>query len=635
MSSFQLFPRCIDFSTCAPIEPCSCAAELCVRINRNCTTCPFNQCLAAPVTSSSKGGVSKGAVAGSIIGVVIFFAIAIFLFLRHRKRALVRRHRSSVREIKKDIPAPAETVLNRPDPTEKPPSERDTVRVYSSHSSTTIDLDPHSNSSHPPDGFNHNPFEDTNSIQTAGTEATNVIQIAFVPPGSNRESLSHSEASAGQSSNSSFPVRPARSPELNLNLDHVNVSHDNLRSNGYSQSTISGISSRNSYMSSASYSSDFLNEAPMIMTPTKGAVRQVVGVVKAEVISAGSLNSANNSSDSLKPPAYSKPVVKSPLASTSFGPNDMVREESEESHESHGDPFADKHTSTQVEYATSAAPSNLTFAQAHESVVTEWDPKIPKQPWSRSTEERPSSMSTQAGSVIDIASATRVNVGLKSPASANSYRTTMGRLVTPPSNPGTLQEQQQRALAHAQAQAQAQGLDRRRISNSSVLSAASTRADSILESFPFVPPSPISDRPIRSPPASPLAQQSFTNGSVSPLYKHTFVVAPPSPLNAQSFTVEASNKTFISQDPLSDSLPAPPDRRTLLGLSTGSQLSTASSGLGSFPFQIESEPTVDNGPPPSSFANRTRASLDTLALTSDLSSYPLAFDRDVAMPKRN
>ncbi|KAF8192442.1 hypothetical protein BJ912DRAFT_1057812 [Pholiota molesta] len=592
MHPYPLFPRqddsnCISLAGCSDPLPCSCAAnEDCVRINRNCTTCPFNQCIPRAAPAQAKGGVSKGAVAGSIIGVAIFFAIVIFLFLHHRKRTLVRRNRSSVREVKKDIPAPAETVLNRPDPTEKSVSERDTVRVYSTRSSTTIDLDPHSNTSHPPDGFISNPFEDASSIQTAGTEATNVIQIAFVPPGSNRGSLSQSETNSAASS--SLPVRPARSPELNLNLDHVNVSHDNLRStNGYNHSTISGISgisSRNSYMSSASYSSDFLNEAPMIMTPTKG-VRQVVGVVKAEVISAGSLNSANNSSDSLKPPpAYSKPVVKSPLAATSFGPNDMLREEREESEESHEttDPFADKHISTQAEYATSADPSNLTFkhlSTQEESAGTEWDLTIPKQPWSRSTNERPSSMSTQAGSVIDIASATRVNVGLKTPASANSYRTTMGRLVTPPSNhPGTLQEQQQRALAHAQAQAQAQGLDRRRISNSSVLSATSTRADSILESFPFVPPSPISDRPIRSPPASPLAQQSFTNGSTSPLHKHTFVVAPPSPLNTQSFTAEPNKMAFMSKDPLADSLPAPPDRRALLGLSTGSQLSTASSG---------------------------------------------------------
>ncbi|KAF8974753.1 hypothetical protein BDZ97DRAFT_1948122 [Flammula alnicola] len=641
MVSHLIFARqdanCSQIVNCPAPLPCSCSSDQdCVRINRSA---PNTLQISCPGTStSSGGGVSKGALAGGVVGAIAFFAIAIFLFLRYRKGSLIRKNRPNSREIKKDVPAPAETVLNRPNPTEKTPSELHTIRVYSSNSDTTIDLDPHSqpSSSHPPEGFNPpiNPFDDTNSIQTAGTEGTNVIPIALVPADSHRASLTRSDTNTLPSTTSSFPVRPARSPELNLNLDHVNVSHDNLRStNGYSQSTRSG----NSYMSSASYSSDFLNEAPMIMTPTKGAVRQVLGVVKAEVISAGSLN-ANGSSDTLKPPAYSRPIAKSPLAATSFGPNDMLKE-ADESQEA-ADPFGDENMSTHANYAASASPSKSTFGHlsaqpARDSTTSDWVPQGPNHPWSRSNDEsRPSSMSTQAGSVVDIASATRVNVGLngvKSPGSANSYRTTMGRLVTPPASAGTLQEQQQRALAHAQAQAQAQGLDRRRISGSSVLSATSTRADSILESFPFVPPSPISDRPIRSPPVSPLAQQSFTNNSTSPLHQHTFVIAPPSPLSHQSFSADPTKTTFTSQDgPLNDSLPAPPDRRTL-GLSTGSQLSTASSGLGSFPFQIESEPT---GPPPSSFGNHQRASLDTLALTSDLSSYPLGFDRDSALPPK-
>lgn len=619
-------------------------------LTRDCNTCAQTKCVARQGSSISPGGgISKGALAGGIVGAIIFLAIAIALFLRYRKRSLVRKALANGREAKKDIPASAETVLNRPNPTEKTPSELATVRVYSSHSNTTIDLDPHSqaSSSHPPEGFmpppHLNPFDDTNSIQTAGTEGTNVIPIALIPADSNRTSISRSDSHTVPSSTSSFPVRPPRSPELNLNLDHVNVSHENLQArNGYSQSTrsgISGISSRNSYMSSASYSSDFLNEAPMIMTPTKGAVRQVVGVVKAEVISAGSLNSPGASSNTLRPPAYTRPVTKSPLSSTSFGPNDMVREVDESQEAT--DPFSDDNMSTHTNYAISPSPlamraEQLSTQSAHESSPSNWVPNEPDLPWSRTHDQsRPSSMSTQSGSVIDIASATRVNVGLnglRTPGSAISYRTTMGRLVTPPANSAeTLQEQQQRALAHAQAQAQAQGLDRRRISGSSVLSATSTRADSILESFPFVPPSPISDRPIRSPPVSPLAQQSFTNGSNSPLHQHTFVIAPPSPLTHQSFSAEPTKTSFNSQEGIiNDSLPAPPDRRTL-GLSTGSQLSTASSGLGSFPFQIESEPTGNHGPP-AAFSGRQRASLDTLALTSDLSSYPLGFDRDSVSP---
>ncbi|KAF9569082.1 hypothetical protein CPC08DRAFT_718461 [Agrocybe pediades] len=603
----------------------------------------WHMCVAQPSNGSTKqGGVSKGALAGGIVGAILFLAIAVALYLRYRARNR-RLARNSIRDVKKDIPAPAETVLNRPDPMEKPPSELNTIRVYSTSSNTTIDLDPHADASasHSATGRSNpthpNPFDDNNSIQTTGTEGTNVIPIAYVPADAHRLSTSRSESNSVPSTTSSQPVRPARSPELDLNLDHVNVSRDNLRSKtGYSQSTRSGVSgiSRNSYMSSASYSSDFLNEAPMIMSSSKGNVRQVLGIVKAEVINAGSLSSG--SSDSLKPPAYTRPINKSPLASTSFGPGDMLQEADETQQEA-ANPFSDENMSTHASYAASPSPTATTtfghLSTLPEGANANWLSEGPNLPWARQGDQsRPSSMSTQAGSVIDIASATRVNVGLKSPGSANSYRTTMGRLVTPPGGTGTLQEQQQRALAHAQAQAQAQGLDRRRISGSSVLSATSTRADSILESFPFVPPSPISDRPIRSPPVSPLAQQSFTQSS-SPLHQHTFVVAPPSPLSHQSFSAEPT-PTKAAFNPKEgepgDSLPAPPNRRTL-GLSTGSQLSTSSTGLGSFPFQIESEPSADNGAPRSVF-NRQRASLDTLALTSDLSSYPLGFDRDSVQP---
>lgn len=561
----------------------------------------------------------------------------------------LRRGIAAGREVQKDIPARAETVLNRPDPTEKPapsPRQHSSVRVYSTSSNTTIDLDPESqHSSHHTSLFNparsnSNPFDDTTSIQTAGTEGTNVIPIALVSPDSHRPRSPASGTNTQLSTTSTFPVRPARSPELNLNLDHVNVSRDSVRGTNLAyalsqRSGVSGVSSRNSYMSNASYSSDFLNEAPMIITPTKGAVRQVLGVVKAEMINAPG---SGQNQDGLKLPSIARPAVGSPLASTSFGPADVVKEGEET--QVLLDPFSDE---ASINHSVSPSASVSTFGHSSTGAVrdshSEWVADTPTLPWARSGDQsRPSSMSTQAGSVIDIGSATRVNVGLKglsgnyalasSQLSPNSiprspYRTTMGRLVSPTSaGSGTLEEQQQIALAHAQAQTY--GMDQnRRASTSSAMSATSTRADSILESFPFVPPSPISDRPVRSPPVSPLGQQSF-NGAAppSPLgQQHIINIAPPSPLAHQSFGNNA-------KDGADGPLPDPPNRRTL-GLSTASQFSTASSGLGSFPFQIDSGASTNNGSaPPSAFNGRQRASLDTLALTSDLSSYPLGFDRD-------
>ncbi|RXW25252.1 hypothetical protein EST38_g602 [Candolleomyces aberdarensis] len=542
----------------------------------------------------------------------------------------------------KDVPAPAATVLNRPDPIEKPPSTIGTADLHpADHENPPPDciyLDEVA-SLEPPYVFSRdaNPFDDGNSIQTAGTGGTNVIPIALVSP-DQRASIR-----SGTDSNSSLgsgPIRPARSPELTLNYDHVNVSENNLHPGNYEPSTRSGVSAvssaRQSYMSGMTYASDFLTEAPMIITPSKGPIRQVLGVAKPEVISAGTLSRSPSNSNTLRPPAYTKPSAKSPLAATSFGPNDAVQESDELLHP--GNPFDDRHSSTNAEYSLSPPPSATTIytaRQDRDSTGSTWTPDGPTLPWAKGDDNsRPSSLSTQAGSVIDIASATRVNVGLMTPGTASSgktgYRTTMGRLVTPSTgaSAGSLQEQQARALAHAQAQAEAQGLGKPRpISGSSAISATSTRADSILESFPFVPPSPISNRPVRSPPVSPLVQ-SFGGAATSPLAQHAFVVAPPSPL---------ANAGFSPEHPHSDedgSLPAPPTRK-MLGMSTASQMSTASTGLGSFPFQIDSGSDRPDSTlqPPVPF-NRQRASLDTLALTSDLSSYPLGFDRAGGPPPR-
>ncbi len=540
------------------------------------------------------------------------------LFLRYRKKVF---HKTSAQENVKDTPAPAEMVLNRPDPMEKHPSELDTLKkAHLAPTNNTVDLgsDNHLPYMQPSAGHDLvNPFDDTNSIQTAGTEGTNVIPIALVSRDSHHPSVTHSDAS--RPSISSLPIRPVRTPDVNLNLDHLNVSHDNIRFGaGSTRSGISGIS-RNSYMSSASYASEFLNEAPMIMTPTQGAIRQVLGVVKAEVINTAA------SSDTLKPLPYSKPVVTSPLATNSFAADQTIKEDDERVQSN--DPFADEITSKRASRNVSTPPSASTFGYVSQTVQQSTQDQEASLPSSfrinnANGHARPSSTYTQAGSVIDIASATRVNLGLRSPGSSGSLRTTMGRLISPTTAVGN-QQDHQRPLVHAQRQPHAQDL-LRRVSGSSVLSATSTHADSILESFPFVPPSPISDRPVRSPPVSPLAKQSFTNNS-SPLNQHSFLVVPPSPLAQQLTSADATRPSAQSTNEF-DALPAPPNRRTL-GLSTGSNLSTASSGLGSFPFQIESEVASVEIPPPATHNGRRRASLDTLALTNDLSSYPLSYDQ--------
>ena len=135
------------------------------------------------------------------------------------------------------------------------------------------------------------------------------------------------------------------------------------------------------------------------------------------------------------------------------------------------------------------------------------------------------------------------------------------------------------------------------------------RADSILEGFPFVPPSPISARP------------------------------PRSPISATAHSPSFGQSMAQAQE---DSLPPPPNRKQL-GMSTGSEMSNVSTGLGGFAFEIQQQAASSLGHEVSEESvgqearprerkvgadGRVRASLDTLALTSDLASYPLGFDRN-------
>jgi len=626
--------------SCPPTPLCNCNLnQSCFQINRDCNTCGSIQCVdkAASGGSGGSGGTSKGALVGAVIGALVALAAAIGLFLWYRRRRGLRA--AAITETKVDVPAPAEAVLNRPDPSEKltsrPPTELTNTRVYSTHSDGTIDLDPESQRAASGRVQSHrastqsNPFSDGHSsIQTTGstgTDGVNVIPIAFVPPGS-KSTLASTSTSGASENHPLTPVRPARSPELDLGTGRVNVSREEARL-PYAPSQISGISgsSRNSYISNMSYSSELLNEAPVIITPTQGGiVRQVIGSVKAEMVNASGPSTPTGTAQS-GTSLTSRPSVRSPLAANSFGPSDVLREHEEEPVLPVSSPFDDENASrkpqsTPSSFTSSGTPSpDFTSSAAQSTISSEL--LAPNFPWAEPGEpSRPSSMSTQAGSIIaNIGSATRVNVGLGGLQSGSTlpstpstpgqnvrspYRTTMARLVNPSSteNLGTLEQQQQRALDHAQAQAQAQSGERgRRVSGSSAIS---NTADSILESFPFVPPSPISDRPIRSLPSN---QPTFNKAAEpkAPTPPPSRPLPPPEPLN-------------------------PPKNRRTLGMSTGSQLSTASIGLGSFPFQIDSHPSQDGhgSAPPSAFAGRQRASLDTLALTSDLSSYPLGYDAE-------
>ncbi|KAI0320209.1 hypothetical protein OF83DRAFT_628504 [Amylostereum chailletii] len=665
---------CVD---CPNPPACQCqSGEQCVQTARSCNVCPTVQCVAI-ASSSSGSGVSAGAVAGAVVGAVLFLVLGVGIFFWWRRRNILQAQAvaaSAAQDEPKDVPAPAETVLNRPDPSEKPAplsprilalaqaaqaqaaqqqhqqqQQPSTVRVYDNDTSV-IDLDPTSRAGSAQGrdsqirSVHSNPFGDTQSIMTTstGSQSTNVIPIALVPPGTVSPVSAHHAISSG-SSNESGPMRPQRSPLDDLNMDHLNVSRDSVQA----PSSMGSRLSQHSYLTTGSFSSDVLTEAPVIITQSQ---RQVLGSVKAEVIHTP--GSGSFPAESIRSSASSRPPVRSPLANAAFGPQDIVHETDENASISvENDPFSDERSPL----PDGARSSRATFGTNtdehwHDMSDESSDHRHgPPSAWQRDNErdnndsrerERPLSSLTQAASVIgaDIMDATRVHLGFATPTSASlmpntpmsssiggarggMYRMTSGRLVTPSTGAGasTMERQQERAMLEVQA-AREQQRQREyeqqqtlsgRMSMSTMASGVSMRADSILESFPFVPPSPISNLPSRTPPRSPLSQQTRQN-----------TLANGAPRSALGH-----------DDDEDEDLPLP-DRR-MLGMSTGSELSSISTGLGSFPFQIDH----GNGPsnaddaqsiaPPSSSGRggRVRASLDTLALTADLSSYPLGFDK--------
>lgn len=636
---------------CTNLHPgCECKVnEQCVLINRDCNQCPVAMCIAADevnASSSSKAGVSKGAVAGAVVVTILVLAAAVAAYFWYRRRQrLLRQNTALETEGKPDVPARAEDVLNRPDPNEKPnspPPQLNSVRIYSPTLHGTINLDPASSdpAHHQSSGssVHSNPFGDSHSIQTTSTGTqSNVIPIALVPPGSVRSRAASTESYE-------HPAPP--SARADMNLDHVNVSNDSLGPRGATPTQFArsgaentAVNNRASYMTTGSYTSDFL-ETSVIVTPTRGTVKQVVGVAKAQVLTSDNLSRSSTLSRS----------ARSPLAASSFGPADVMHETDEDQEITvSANPFSD----TNSPYMQgSPTPSATTFGSPEPSYRTDsrtdsgggW---LQEDPYNPTGDERPASVYTQASAIVaDISNARRVHLGFdqithmpQTPLSAvlntprTPYRMTSAKLVSPVVNQsaaiqtgnssaaGALEAQQARALKELNAESG------KRMSMSSVITTA-TGADSILESFPFVPPSPISNLPPRTPPRSPLAQH--------------FATSQEEYGQAQTQSArEMVNRARASASSSSTLSSLVPPNRKALGMSVASQSSTVSNGLGSFPFQIDSgaPPDTATSTAPSSFSTtsdsssqRKRASLDTLALTSDLSSYPLGFDKSPVPP---
>ena len=567
-------------------------AHLRFAFSSTCEQCAAAVCVVP--AHSDNPGPNVGAIAGGAVGgvVVLLAIIAAVVWYRRRQRqsTLLAKKRATVDS--KDVVARAETVLNRPDPTEKPAAQQEEQQQQQSpqvsHSdSATIKVTP----------VAENPFSDQASINTASDRATNVIPIAYVPPSSSSALTSITDTTTSSSktpssvaastitpptrpvstqTGQSGPIRPQRGPEIEdmrLNVSRpVSETPSDLSSlappkKPYAPSTASGISGISSRASTMSASSSILNEAPQIVTPMQANFRQVLGVQKAEVIQ---LSSSTPSSPGLSVRTSRTTQTassRSPLGRMAFSAED-IEEETET--KALGNPFADP---------TRLQPPSPTSPATFGSLVEGED------------DSRPNSIISSNGTIIaNIGSATRVQM-LK-PSAGRSLLSSAGTSSTSPITSPRSPDFRTAGQLSPPAQGVPRSFDddaSRRISQSTVATSHRTStADSILEAFPFVPPSPISMHHTSNPP-TPLAQRGF-----------------------------AAQQEHMDHEQLT------PPNRQMLGMSVMSATSTASSGLGGYSFQFgEPSPALPPSPAP---GRNERASLDTLALSRDLEAFPLPYD---------
>ncbi|KAG8935135.1 hypothetical protein FRC02_008486 [Tulasnella sp. 418] len=516
------------------------------------------------------------------------------------------------------------------------------VRIYINTSNTTINLDPSAGvtaSSNAPGSpiKEPNPFSDAASVSTL---STNVIPIAYVPPSSASMSITDGIGQSGRQGAMSPlpPSRPARAPDLDLRLppsavDRASLAEGELKApkTPYAHSTRSGVSGVSSRASTISSASSVLYENPTIVTNARVG-KQVLGVVKAEVIAIPSASSPSTPSTArLVIPhsvARSRVSQKSPLGASSFFPEDIemnseplpplpnspVPPQTSQTPESNNsspssvksNPFTDKHRTSLI---TPSIKSTNTFG----SPLVRYAASQPL------PESRPDSVVS----------------GVQSPTTPRTDTFANGRTITPTHHQpqesiSTLPAQPEEAEQEQEEMFEPPHLPYNpRQSTTSVISSAS-KTDSLLAAFPFLPPTP---------------------GSMQSQFSPNVGGAPPSPRNPGGFPAPghghtpsmATVRTVMTNvdDPLP--LPVMPAvGRRAQGYSTLSQVSNSSSGLDAFPFHfgnangdgsdgLPDSATLPNGMilPPSPLPRSglgERASLDTIALSRDLEAYPLAYD---------
>jgi len=531
---------------------------------------------------SSGSSNNAGAVAGGIVAalVAILLAVGFLWYRRRRSMAAAAAFKRATVEVKPDVVASADTVLNRPDPLEKPASLASLARTSELEDAYAIRL---GNMMHPPE----NPFADHDSIATASDRATNVIPIGLITPRSTSIALSHATQNSGALTPASVtttfsvppipeprgpntPMRPQRAgPEIDMRLDLTRPASEAPSlillppKVPYAHSSRSGLSSRASTLST---SSSFLNEAPQIVTPKQANFRQVLGVQRAEVVKFGSTPPSPSSVKSYASVSTAGKSSRSPLGQAAYDANNAHGTLNQPSH----NPFADQ------DGLSPLSPSPV-----------DWN----------STSSRPTSTMSTAESVANISSAQRVQL-----VKPTTPRIAEAGALLAPSPLSTPRSADFRTAGQLSPPAQAiprsfdDMTDHRDSQSSFALTNRTSTTDSILEAFPFVPPSPMS--------------LHNTSQSTTPIQR----------------TFQQQQQAALQYSTHSEQPQLPKPSRSTMGFST---ISSASSGLGGFPFQFEGDVQPPLPPGLGGVDVSGRASLDTIQLSRDLAEFPLPGDSPV------
>lgn len=404
---------------------------------RSCSTCSQAQCIPKPTKASS--GVSTGALAGAVVGVLAFLFIVVGGFLWWRRRAAQRRAAAVSRE---------KAIENVPGV--HPMSPGGAMSPINPRFSRPMPVGEKT-----PGMENENPFE-TGSVRS-GAPSAQSIPIGFASDGQ----MSPPALSPTGTTFTGAPVRPARSPDLNIRA----TPFDKPASGGlapprpnYAPSQRTDFTS-STMDSTASSAMEALYESPTIVT---GVKRTVIGAGRGEVVPVASVGSGSGPSSPRSNGPARRTLVPgpSPLASSQFTRTELPTTLEE-------DPFGDNLSLR----SQSTAMTNMSFG-----------------------------MGTPTASIRSFAQptvASRVNVA--SLTRSATLRSIGAPSIAPTSATHTI-------LEHPLSRESTDLYPPQR--PESVQSFASN-TDSVLASFPFVPPSPLPSSSSRSP----LSVVFTTNGS--------------------------------------------------------------------------------------------------------------------------